>query len=227
MQKGSLPALIGRTIAGSLGVICNFYAIDHMNISDASILNKLAPFFSVIFSIIILKERTSWKDWLFVIIAFIGAVFVVKPSSEIATSLPALIGVLGGLGAGLAYTFVRKLGQQGERKAYIVFFFSAFSTIVLLPLMIANYQPMEWTQLIFLLLAGCMASCAQFSVTAAYTFAPAKSISVYDYTQVLFTALWGVVFLSELPDWLSLVGYVIIIGAAIAKYLVGRKEERK
>ena len=50
MQKGSLPALIGRTIAGSLGVIGNFYAIDRMNISDASILNKLAPFFSVIFS---------------------------------------------------------------------------------------------------------------------------------------------------------------------------------
>lgn len=226
MKKGSLPTLLLRSIAGTVGIVGNFYAIDHMNISDASILNKLAPFFSVIFSIIILKERTGWKDWLFVILAFIGAVFVVKPSTEIATSLPALVGVLGGLGAGLAYTFVRKLGQQGERKAYIVFFFSAFSTIVLLPLMLVNYQPMEWQQLLFLLLAGCMASCAQFSVTAAYTFAPAKSISAYDYTQVLFTALWGAIFLSEFPDWVSVVGYVIIIGAAVAKYLVGRKEEK-
>ena len=225
MKKGSLPSLLLRSVTGTVGIVCNFYAIDNMNISDASILNKLAPFFSVIFSILILKEKTSWKDWLFVCIAFVGAVFVVKPSAEIATSFPAFIGVLGGLGAGIAYTFVRKLGQQGERKSYIVFFFSTFSTIIITPLMIVNYQPMEWIQLAFLLLAGCMAVCAQFSVTAAYTFAPAKAISVYDYTQVLFTALWGAIFLSEFPDWVSVVGYVIIIGAAIAKYLVARKEE--
>ena len=227
MKKGSLPSLLMRSITGTIGIVCNFYAIDNMNISDASILNKLAPFFSVIFSIIILKEKTSWKDWFFVCVAFIGAVFVVQPSAEIATSLPALVGVLGGLGAGVAYTYVRKLGQQGERKSYTVFFFSAFSTIVITPLMIANYQPMEWIQLVFLLLAGCMAVCAQFSVTAAYTFAPAKSISVYDYTQVLFTALWGAIFLSEIPDLLSVVGYVIIIGAAITKFLVDRKAEQK
>lgn len=223
MHKGSLPILLLRSIVGTVGIVGNFYAIDRMNIADASILNKLAPFFSVIFSVYILKEKTSWKDWLFVAIAFIGTVFVVKPSGKIASSFPALIGVLGGLGAGLAYTFVRKLGKMGERKAYIVFFFSAFSTLVLLPLMIVQYEPMKGIQLLYLLLAGCAASCAQFSVTAAYTYAPAKSISVYDYTQVLFTALWGILFLSDYPDGWSIVGYVIIIGAAFAKYLVGRK----
>jgi drug/metabolite transporter (DMT)-like permease len=61
-------------------------------------------------------------------------------------------------------------------------------------------------------------------LTAAYTYAPAKSISVYDYTQVLFTALWGLIFLSEIPDWISIIGYVIIIGAAVIKYMVARNE---
>ena len=226
MQKGSLPGLILRSVTGAVGVVCNFYAIDKMNISDASILNKLAPFFTVIFSIIILREKASWKDWLFVGIAFVGALFVVKPTSEITKSLPALVGVLGGLGAGMAYTFVRKLGQQGERKAYIVFFFSTFSTIIMLPMMIVQYQPMLWQQFLFLILAGSMAAGAQFSLTAAYTYAPAKSISVYDYTQVLFTAVWGLIFLSEFPDIWSIVGYVIIIGAAIIKYMVARNEEK-
>jgi drug/metabolite transporter (DMT)-like permease len=41
---------------------------------------------------------------------------------------------------------------------------------------------------------------------------------------VLFTALWGLLFLSELPDWISIIGYVIIIGAALAKYMVARNE---
>jgi drug/metabolite transporter (DMT)-like permease len=71
-----------------------------------------------------------------------------------------------------------------------------------------------------------MAAGAQLSLTAAYTYAPAKSISVYDYTQVLFTALWGVIFLSEFPDIWSVVGYVIIIGAAVIKYMVARNEEK-
>ena len=227
MQKGSLPTLLLRSITGIVGVVANFYAIDNMPISDASILNKLAPFFTVIFSIVILKEKANWKDWLFVAIAFIGAIFVVKPSSEIAKSFPALIAVLGGVAAGMAYTFVRKLGKQGERNAFIVFFFSSFCTVAMLPFMIIYYEPMTTMQVVFLILAGCMAAGAQFSLTAAYTYAPAKSISVYDYIQVLFTALWGLIFLSELPDIWSFVGYVIIIGAAVIKYMVARNEDKK
>lgn len=224
-QKGSLPALLGRSIAGTVGILCNFYAIDNMNISDASILNKLAPFFSIVFSIFILKEKASWKDWLLVATAFGGALFVVKPSFDLAQSAPAVIGAIGGLGAGLAYTFVRYLGSRGERKSVIVFFFSAFSCLSMLPMTILQYEPMTWMQVGFLLLAGVAASGAQFSVTAAYAYAPAKEISVYDYSQVLFTALWGALFLTEFPDLLSVIGYVVIIGAAVLKYLLTKRQK--
>jgi len=43
----------------------------------------------------------------------------------------------------------------------------------------------------------------------------------------LFTALWGILFLSEVPDWISIIGYAIIIGAAVAKYFAARKEDKK
>ncbi len=226
IKKGSLPALLARSIAGTVGIVCNFYAIDHMNISDASILNKLAPFFSIVFSILILKEKASWKEWLLVLVAFIGAVFVAKPSFDFSKSLPACLGILGGLGAGLAYTFVRYLGNKGERNAMIVFFFSAFSCLTMLPMTIIGFTPMSWEQTVFLLLAGVAASGAQFSVTAAYRCAPAKEISVYDYSQVLFTALWGALFLMEYPDIWSVIGYIIIIGAAVLKYLLTRKKHK-
>ncbi len=225
-KKGSLPALIGRSVAGTVGIICNFYAIDHMNISDASILNKLAPFASIVFSIWVLGENPSWKDLLLVAIAFLGALFVVKPTLNILQSLPALIGIVGGLGAGLAYTFVRKLGTHGERTAIIVFYFSAFSCLSMLPVTIVQYQPMTWHQVGCLLLAGLAAGGAQITVTKAYTFAPAKEVSVYDYSQVLFSALWGMLFLSQFPDWLSLIGYLVIIGAAAAKYLSARPKNK-
>ena len=223
-KKGSLPALLGRSIAGTVGILCNFYAIDHMNISDASILNKLAPFASIVFSIWVLGEKPSWKDLLLVGVAFAGALFVVKPSLDIFQSLPALVGVVGGLSAGLAYTFVRKLGTHGERTAVIVFFFSAFSCVSMLPMAILEYEPMTFAQVGFLLLAGLSAGGAQFAVTKAYTFAPAKEVSVYDYSQVLFAAVWGILFLSQFPDWWSLVGYVVIIGAAVIKYVWAKRK---
>ena len=224
LQKGSFPVLLLRSVAGTVGIVCNFYAIDKLTVADASILNKLAPFFSIVFSALLLKEKANWKDWLLVAVAFIGALFVIKPGFSIAQSGPALIGALGGLGAGLAYTCVHYLGGKGERAAMIVFFFSTFSCIAVLPFTILQFQAMQLQQIVFLLLAGACASVAQFSVTKAYTYAPAKDISVYDYSQVLFSAIWGFALFTEIPDYLSFIGYAVIIGSAVVKYLLAKKE---
>lgn len=212
----NLGFLLVRAGAGTIGILCNFYAVGTLNIADASMLNKLSPFFAIIFSIFVLKEKPKRKEWLAVIVAFLGALFVVKPSFHM-ESIPALIGLCGGLFAGLAYTFVRKLGQNGVKGNLIVFFFSTFSCLVVLPGVILQYKPMTGQQLLFLLLAGLAAAGGQFSITAAYTKAPAKEISVFDYTQVIFAALLSLVVLGEWPDVYSFIGYAIIIGTAVAK----------
>ncbi len=227
IQKGCLPALFARSIAGTVGIVCNFYAIDHLTVADASILNKLSPFFAILFSALILREKAGWKNWVLIAVAFFGALFVVKPTFSIEHTAPALIGVLGGLGAGLAYTFVHYLGGKGERTAMIVFFFSAFSCIAVLPMTIIQWQPMLLMQVVFLLLAGLCASAAQFSITTAYSCAPAREISVFDYSQVLFSAMLGIIVLWEFPDYLSVIGYVIIIGAAVVKYLLSLRDYKK
>lgn len=223
VQKGSWPDLLMRSFFGTVGLICNFYAVDHMNIADANILNKLSPFFAILMSYFILKEKANKVEWACVVVAFIGAVFVVKPAFNM-QFVNALIGVAGGLGAGIAYTFVRKLGKKGERGPIIVMVFSAFSCLCTLPFLIAEFQPMKTVQLLCLLMAGVSAAGGQIFITKAYTKAPAKEISVFDYTQVLFAALLGFVFFGQIPDWMSLVGYLIIIGSAIFKWNYLRKE---
>lgn len=217
VERKSWPMLILRSACGTIGLICNFYAIDKMNIADANILNKLSPFFAIIFSIFILKEKVNKVEWAAVIVAFSGALFVVKPSFQMQFAY-ALVGVLGGLGAGLAYTFVRKLGKMGERGPVIVMCFSTFSSIVTLPFLIVQYKPMTILQFLCLLAAGGAAMGGQLCITNAYTKAPAKEISVFDYTQVIFAAFLGLVFLGQIPDMWSLIGYVIIIGSAVFKW---------
>lgn len=218
VTKDNFWLLFLRSFAGGIGFVCNFYAIDHMNISDASMLNKLAPFFVIIFSAVFLKEKANWFQWLAVVLAFGGSLFIVKPTFGMEV-LPAAAGLVGGLGAGIAYTCVRKLGQKGTKSAFIVFFFSAFTSIILAPIVLLNYQPMEPKQWLFLLLTGLAASGGQFCVTAAYTYAPAKEISVYDYSQVIFAAILGFFFLNQVPDVFSIIGYAIIIVVAIAMYI--------
>ena len=226
-SKKCLLWLFLRSFVGFLGVILNFYAIDTIgSISDASILNKLSPFFAILFSVFLLKEKPRLYEIGFVALAFLGALFVVKPTFT-AASLPALAGVLSGASAGFAYSCVRVLSVKGERGMMTVFFFSAFSTLVALPFFIAFYEPMTPFQLFALLMAGVSATGGQFFITAAYRFAPAKEIAVFDYSQVLFAAVLGFLFLDQLPDLFSLAGYGIIIGAAVGKQLLARRLAKK
>lgn len=222
-RKKNLPMLLMRSIFGTIGILCNFYAVDHLLVSDASMLNKLSPFFVIIFSALFLKEKANTVQKISVVIAFIGALFVVKPSMDVFQNINSLIGVMGGLGAGIAYTCVRQLGKQGVKGARVVFFFSSFSCLVLVPYLLVDYHPMTMQQLLCLVGAGLMAAGGQFSITAAYNFAPAKEISVFDYTQVVFAAILGFFFLGQIPDLYSVIGYVIIIGVAVWSFLRQRE----
>ena len=219
IKKGNLGYMVLRATFGTMGILCNFYAVDHLLVSDASMLNKLSPFFVIIFSSLFLKEKANTIQKVTVVIAFIGSLFVIKPSIHFVSNINSFIGVLGAMGAGIAYTCVRKLGQQGVAGAKIVFVFSLFSCLSVVPYLIFHFQPMTLQQIGCLLMAGLMAAGGQFSITNAYTYAPAKEISIYDYTQVIFAALLGFFLLNQVPDVYSVIGYIIIIGVAFWNFM--------
>lgn len=218
-QKGNLKYLFARSICGTIGLVCNFYAVDHLVLSDANMLNKMSPFFAILFCFLLLKEKLNPVQGISVLIAFLGSLLIIKPSGDFTLLFPSLMGLLGGLGAGMAYAFVRVLGVHNERGDLIVFFFSAFSCIVLLPFVIWQFQPMSAKQLLIMLAAGAAACGGQICITKAYTFAPAREISVYDYTQVIFSSVFGFFMFGQLPDGYSVAGYFIIIGTAVLMFL--------
>ncbi len=222
-DKKNVPALLGRSFFGTVGLLCNFYAIDKLVLADANMLNKLSPFFAIVFSIFLLSERPTAVQVLSVFAAFVGSAFIIKPSLGGYAVFPAIVGATGGMGAGLAYTFVRYLGGKGENSFRIIFFFSAFSSLVCIPFMLADFEPFSLKSLIFLICAGISASVGQFGITKAYVCAPAKEISVYDYTQVLFAALFGFLIFGQIPDFLSVIGYCLICGAGIGMFFYNRK----
>ena len=219
--------ILFRCLFGTTGLIANFYAIDRLPLADANMLNKLSPFFAILLSIPLLKEKPSKLDIAATLVAFIGALFIIRPTPENLSVGPALIGLYGGFGAGTAYVFVRRATGKGAATPVIVICFSLFSCLLTLPFIVAGYEPMSPIQLLFLIAAGLSAALGQFSITTAYKYAPAGKLSVFDYLQVIFAALWGILFFHEVPTLMSVIGYIIIIGVAFLRWFMAWRTKKQ
>ena len=219
--------LLLRSFSGSFGIFGNFYAIGHMNISDAAMLNKMSPFASVLMSILILGDKPTLFSVASLITAFCGALFVIKPTFNFTELLPALAGFLGGLGAGFAYAFVRKMHSKYDvASEVIITFFSLFSVVIAIPFFFLYYTPMTSVQLCALIGAGASAAVGQFGITNAYFNAPSSKISIYEYSNVIFSAILGFMMFQQIPDLYSFIGYAIIIGTATAMFLYNRNRQK-
>ena len=127
-KPGNIKYLLIRSVGGVAGMVGNFYAIDRLDLSDASMLNKMSPFFALLFSAVFIKEKVRPKQAIAIVVAFLGALCIIKPTFANANLFASVCGFLGGMAAGGAYTCVRYLGLRGENGRLIVFFFSAFSS---------------------------------------------------------------------------------------------------
>ncbi len=223
-KKENRKILIYRSIFGTLGVIFSFYAIDNLVLSDANMINKLSPFLVIILSALFLKEKINAKQITSLIVAFIGSLFIIKPTFSI-DLVPYIVAILGALFAGAAYTCLRVLRDREEYYT-IVFFFSVFSLVTTFPAFIFVYKSMTLLQLIYLLLAGVFASLGQFGITLAYKYAPAKEISIFDYTNIIFSAILSIVLFNQFPDFLSVIGYIIVFIASFYMFLYNKKLDK-
>ncbi|HET7657967.1 MAG TPA: DMT family transporter [Bacillales bacterium] len=223
-KKENQAPLLLRSACGTLGIILFFYAIDHLVLSDADMLNKLSPFLQILFAAVFLKEKARPFQLYSVLVAFIGALFIIQPSFSVET-IPYAVGLLSAVVAAGAYTFLRVLGNR-EKYYTVVFYFCFFSTVVLLPFVILFYEPMTLRQFIYVLLTGIFATLGQFGITLAYKFAPAKDISIFFYSTVLYSTAISIVVFGQTPDPFSFVGYLIILGALFYMFIRNKKQSK-
>jgi drug/metabolite transporter (DMT)-like permease len=221
-KRENQKLLLLRSSLGAAGIILFFYAIDHLVLSDADMLNKLSPFLTIIFASIFLKEKARMFQITAIIIAFIGTMFIIKPAFSYET-IPYIAGLLSAVFAAGAYTVLRVLGTK-EKFYTVVFYFSFFTTMILLPFVLAFYEPMSVKQWVYLLGAGFFATIGQFGITIAYKFAPAKEISIFFYSTVVYSALISIFLFGQIPDMWSIIGYIIIFAASLYMFLKNNRE---
>lgn len=217
--------LLTRGIMGTIAIITNYASLQYLILPNATILSKLAPFFTIIFSFILLKERITKFQIGVLITAFAGSLFVVKPSFN-ASVIPSLVAVLSACVSGVAYTMIRRIGNN-ESFWTVILSFTGIATIVTSFSVFFDNSNLYRLNLLFLVLSGVSFTLGQVFLTLAYRNAPASEISVYDFFGLVLAAVYGFIFLSEMPDASSWVGYFIIVAVSITNISYSKRLNQK
>lgn len=215
-NKENRMRLLFRGVSGFIGVAFYFYSASRMYLSDSTIINKLSPFFTTLFAVLLLKEKIKPLQIIALILSLVGGALVVKPEFSM-TVVPALCGVIGAVVAGFSYAMVISLSNR-EEPLVVVFYFSNTSVLFSFFLMLPNFQMPTLQNLLILLGTGIFAAGGQILLTYAYKYAKASSVSVYSYSIIIFSGILGFIFLHEVPDLLSVIGGLLIIISGFALY---------
>ncbi len=217
VRDGRSRVLIVRGVFGTIAMTLYFFAISRLTLADATILNKMSPFFVTIFAVLFLKEKLPRHAVPALICAFVGAALVIQPQLEL-DAVPAAAGVLSAAFSGAAYAVVRYLrGKVAPHR--VVFFFSVVSVAAMIPPMLVHYSAPTGAQLLSMLGAGVFATTGQLFLTYAYHQAPATRISIYNYLHVIFAFLLGLAIWGEIPDAVSIGGAALIVAAAVYNHI--------
>lgn len=208
--------LLIRSLFGYIGVVCYFYASQHMVSADAAILHRSSPFFVTLFAALFLKERLSSTQIIALFTATFGAVLVVQPSMN-ANVFPAAVALFSAAAAGAAYTAISYLKGR-ESSACIIFYFSTFSCLASLLIGARQFIRLDLLDYAALFGIGCLAAIGQLLLTISYKMAKASEVSIFNYSGVVFAGVMGTVFFKETLNLLSLWGITLIIAAALLIY---------
>ena len=226
--KKDIKDLTLRAVYGIISMWLTFWCASAMEIGDAQALFNLGPSFTMLYAHFAMGERFDRKQGLLVILAFIGGLFVVKPSFHNVYLVPALAAVLCGMIGGVAHAYIRKLSVYNKVEGNAVILYNyTFSAAVELLLCLKIFIVPDAKQMFWMLAAGVFCFLTQVCMTTAFTLASASEVSVYKYTQIIISSIIGMAVFAEFPDVLSVAGYVIIIGSAIVmwRYTASLKAE--
>lgn len=215
-EKKYQPLLFTRSFFGLLGLVSLFYAAQRAAQADVTILSKLSPFLITILAYVFLKEKIARIQVPALIIAFIGALFVVNPAFQ-SNLFPLFIAFSCAVFSSVSYTLLAYFKDKVDGMT-VIMHFSTFCVLFSLPFFIMDFTMPSPVDLLLLLLIGVTGAFGQIAITYAYRMAPAAEVSIYNYSGILFSALLGYFILGESLPITSIIGGVLVVLASYLTY---------
>ncbi len=214
--KKNQKYLFGRTLGGYIGMNLFFIGTMQVTLSVAAIINKLSPFVVMILAYFFLKEKITKYHIIALLLALFGSWLVIKPQFS-SSIMPIIILLISAILSGIAFTSLRALGDK-ENEFTIVFHYSFISVMISIPFLLFSFVIPDLKSTLILLSVGVFAAIGQIALTYAYKLAPASEVSIYDYSNIIFSSIIGYMFMQEQLDWLEILGIAIIIVSSIIVY---------
>ena len=205
--------LIIRGVAGSAGLLMFFYTIKTMPLGSAIAIQYMSPVFTALLGIFILKEGVKPLQWVLFFITFLGVVAIQGFDPRV-TTLQVAIGVLGSLGAGMAYNSIRKL-RTTDHPLVIIFYFPLVTIPITSIYLLTNWLTPTFFELMMLIGIGVVTQFAQYFMTKAYQSDTLSKIAPIQYIGIVFALAIGYLLFDETYDLRSGLGIIIIILAVI------------
>ena len=209
-----------RTVVGLTAMYSFFYAIAHIPLAEAMLLNYAAPLYVPVIAWLWLQERPASGIAPLILVGLVGVGLIVGAGGGHSGAGPlvspaALIATMAGVFAGWAFVTIRKLSST-EPAPRIVFWFSTFSVMITaVPAAISWQTPSLYAGLL-MLGVGLVATIAQISLTRCYALIPAAQAAPLNYLVVVFSMLIGWLFWGEALGMASILGTLLVIGSSIA-----------
>ncbi|MDO4711994.1 MAG: DMT family transporter [Peptostreptococcaceae bacterium] len=221
VDKDVRGALLLRSFCGFMGIVLFFNAMRNINLADAAALQKCSPFFVMLFSSLILKEKLTKAKMIAISTAFVGVLLIVKPQFDSAV-LPSVLALCSAMFSGMAYTMIAFMKNKVHSHV-IIFYFSLFSCLLCIPLMIPTFIVPTPYLMAVMLAIGILGGLGQTFLTSAYKLAVAGEVSVYNYSNIVFSALAGYFIFGEVLDVYSMFGILLIIVSGIGVYMFNKE----
>ena len=223
-------AHLTRTAIGLSSMVFAFSALDYLPLAEATVISFAAPLFSVILSVLILKEQVGRHRWSAVAVGFIGVMIVMRPSG---TDLPAIglsIAITAAFGIACVNITIRQIGRtEGSQTTVLWFTFLSMAVVGLffMPFYATAHDAGTWVILVGL---GLFGGAGQLFLTASLRYASVPVIVPFDYLQLLWAVLLGWLLWETQPPASTWAGAAVIIASGLytiyREHRVGREKKR-
>lgn len=231
LRRAGLPVrgsrerlLVLRGVLGFAALSCFYYALVHLPLADATVIQYTNPVWTALLAVWLLGERMLLREAGLVLASLLGVLLIARPDFLFGAAgsrlAPAAVGIalLGALFSAAAYVSVRKLAAT-EEPLVIVFYFTLVTVPAALPgTLIDAVWPTAW-EWMALLGVGLAAQAGQVYMTLGLQRERAGRATAVGYLQIVFAALWGLLFYHEVPDGWGIAGALLIVGSTL---LLGR-----
>ena len=220
LEYGNLKLQILRGVCTICPTMGFFLALKYVPLAEATALGFLHPIMVVVASAFILKEKLTIGKISIVLLGFLGVLIITRPGLGVIHPASLLI-IIANLFFGL-YQIVSKYLDKISNEASTLFFTTMFGLIVssiflfILPINFSNLVDFDLTNiLIFLFFFGLLTSLGEYCLLTAYKTATASFLTPLFYTMLIWSTLYGFIIFNELPDFFSIIGALILVGAGL------------